>query len=472
MPAFPFVGGAYLARSKAFDAQRCVNLYPELSGSGTSRSVAMLIGTPGLETWGTFGAGPIRGELRFSPSVLLVVSGSEVYSVNTAGVATLLTGALASATSPVSLASNGITVMMTTGGADGYFIDPSAGTVTQITDPDFLGGGNVSFIDGYFVWNVPNTGRFQYSQLYGQMIEPLDFATAEGSPDNLVASIANYRELWLFGENSTEVWYNQGDADNVFARIQGAFMEVGCAAGNSVAKMDNTVYWLGADDRGAGIIYKATGYTPQRVSTHAIEFAIAGYATISDALAYTYQQEGHAFYVLTFPTANATWVYDAATDLWHERAWRATDGSLNRHRSNCQATFAGKTLVGDWATGAVYSMDLDVFTDAGATISRIRAAPYLANDDNFWQIYDAIEIEMQTGVGGNAGALAVLQYSHDDGSTWSNDVQMSIGLIGEIVRVRARRLGKSRARVFRLTITDSVRVAILGASILARRMSA
>ena len=468
MPNFNFVGGSYQARAKAFDSQRTINLYPEASGSGTSLSVAALYGTPGLGLWAALGAGPIRGELRFNANTLIVVSGGTAYSVTTAGVATLLVGAIAYGASPVSMASKGSIIMVTTGGADGYFIDPTAGTVTSIADPDFLGGVNVGFLDGYFVWNVPNTGQFQYSQLYGTNIDGLDFATAEGSPDNIVSSIVNYRELWLFGENSTEVWYDQGDIDNIFARIQGAFMEVGCAAGNSVAKMDNTVFWLGADDRGQGVVYKATGYTPQRASTHAIEWAIAQYSRIDDAIAYTYQQEGHAFYVLTFPTGNATWVYDAATDLWHERAWRDVDGSLNRHRSNCQATFAGLTLVGDWENGNIYSMALDTYSDNGVVIPRIRAAPYVTNDDNNWMTFDVLQVDMETGVTG----IAVLQWSDDDGKTWSNELQAELGAIGETVRVRWRRLGKGRARVFRVTITDSVKVAIVGASLTARKLAA
>ena len=468
MPSFNLVGGAYRARAKAFDAQRCVNLYPEVSGSGTSLSVAALYGTPGLAPWGEFGTGPTRGQLRFNSSTMIVVSGGQVFSATTAGVATLLTGSIAAATTPVSMASNGTLIMLTTGGANGYFINPAAGTVTAISDPDFLGGVNVGFLDGYFVWNVPGTGKFQYSQLYGDQIDGLDFATAEGSPDNIVASIVNYRELWLFGENSTEVWYDQSNIDSVFARIQGAFLEVGCAAANSVAKMDNTVFWLGADDRGQGIVYRATGYTPQRASTHAIEWAIAQFIRVDDAIGYTYQQEGHQYYVLTFPTGNATWVYDAATDLWHERAYRTDDGALNRHRSNCQAAFAGLTLVGDWETGNVYSMALDTFSDAGAVIPRIRAAPYVTNADNAYMTFDALQVDMETGVTGTA----VLQWSDDDGKTWSNEMQASLGEIGETVRVKWRRLGKSRARVFRVTITDSVRVAIVGASVQARQLSA
>lgn len=468
MGDFAIVGGAYRARAKAFDAQRCVNLYPEVSGSGTSLSVAALYGTPGLALWGNYGTGPVRSAIRFDAQTLIVISGARAYKVTPTGVATMLTGLMASDTLPVSTASNGSVIMVTTGGIDGYFIDPAAGTITQITDPDFLGGGNVGFLDGFFVWNVPGTGQFQYSQLYGPLIDPLDFATAEGSPDDIVASIVNYRELWLFGENSTEVWYNQGDLDQVFGRIQGAFMEVGCAASNSVAKMDNTVFWLGADDRGKGIVYRATGYTPQRISTHAIEWAIAQYSDVSDAIGYTYQQEGHQFYVLSFPAGNATWVYDAATDLWHERAWRDIDGGLNRHRSNCQVAFAGLVLVGDWQNGNVYSMALDTYSDNGVVIPRIRAAPYVTNDDNNFMTFDVLQIDMETGVTG----IAVLQWSDDDGKTWSNELQASLGAIGETVRVRWRRLGKSRARIFRVTITDSVKVAIVGASITARKLAA
>lgn len=468
MPDFALVGAAYTARAKAFDAQRCVNMYPEVSGSGSSLSVAMLLGTPGLATWVTCGAGPIRALFRYNPQTLIVVSGGEVYRVNNTGVATLLTGAIATGTTPVSIASNGTLMMLTTGSANAYFIDPALNTVVPVADPDFIAGGNVGFLDGYFVWNVPGTGQFQYTQLYGTSIDGLDFATAEGSPDNIVASIVNYRELWLFGENSTEVWYNQGDSDNVFARIQGAYMEVGCAAADSVAKMDNTVFWLGADDRGQGVVYRATGYTPQRCSTHAIEYAIAQYATVSDAIGYTYQQEGHSFYVLTFPTGNATWVFDAATNLWHERAYRTDDGLLNRHRSNCQATFNGQTIVGDWENGKVYTMALDTFSDDGAVIPRIRAAPYVTNDDNYYMTFDWLHLDMETGVTG----VAVLQWSDDDGKTWSNELQADLGALGETVRVRWRRLGKSRARVFRVTITDSVRVAIVGASIMARRFAA
>ena len=336
MADFNFLDGSFDARSPSFDAQRTINLYVEGTESGTSRSRVALIGTPGLALWATMGSGGIRGMLRFNATVAIVVSGMNIYKVTTAGAATLL-GTTTSATSTVSMASNGFIIMLVTGGTDGYFINPTTNVVTPITDTDFTGGGRVDYLDGYFVWSVPNSQRFQLSQLYGSAIDALDFASAEGAPDALISLITDHRELWLFGETSTEVWYDAGGSDFPLQRIQGAFLEIGCMARDSVAKLDNSVFWLATDDRGFGTIQRAAGYTPQRVSNHAVEAAIARYGSVSDAVGYTYQQEGHSFYVISVPGAGATWCLDVSNGRWHERPYRdPATGTLTRHRSNCQ----------------------------------------------------------------------------------------------------------------------------------------
>lgn len=458
-----------MARSKAFDSQQCVNLYPEVSesGPGPSKSVAALIGTPGLALWSTLAGGGVRGLLRFSASTAIAVVGANVYSVDTNGIGTLI-GTVAAGSAPVSMASNGTVVMLVTGAA-GYVVNISPGSVAAITDPDFLGADAVYFIDGYFVFNKRGTGQFQITNLYGTDIDSLDFATAEGSPDLLVSLIVDHRELWLLGETSVEVFYNSGNADFPFERIQGAFIEMGCAAKHSVAKMDNSVFWLSADERGQGVVVRAVGYQPQRISTHAIEYAIGQMADISDAVAYTYQQEGHSFYVLSFPSANATWTYDASTNLWHQRAWRdPEDASLNRHRSQVHMAFAGRNIVGDWEAGRLYHLDLDTFTDNGDLIPRIRACSHLSADLRL-QFFNALQIDMETGVGLPSGQgsdpKAMLQCSDDGGFTWGNEMWASLGKIGEHKRrVRWRRLGKSRDRVFRVVITDPVKVILMAAS--------
>lgn len=470
MSKFPFVGGSYEARSKTFDSQRCVNLYPEVSESGIapSKSVAALIGTPGLELWASLAGGGVRGLIRFDANTAVAIVGSNVYRLTPAGAATLI-GTVDSLATPVCMASNGTAIMAVTGPA-GFIINPTAGTVAQITDSAFTGADRVEFVDGYFVFNKTGTGQFQISQLYGTTIDSLDFATAEGSPDLLISVIVNHREIWLLGQNSVEVYFNSGNSDFPFERINGAFIEMGCAAKHSAAKLDNSVFWLTADDRGQGIVVRSVGYQPQRVSTHAIEYAIGQMGDISDAVAFTYQQEGHSFYVLTFPSAGQTWVYDAATNLWHERAWRnPADGTLGRHRAQCHMAFASSNIVGDWESGKLYRLDLDTFTDDGEPIVRVRSCSHLSADLR-WQFFHSLQIDMEAGVGLASGQgsdpQAMLQWSDDGGFTWSNEMWAPIGQMGERKRrVRWRRLGKSRDRVFKVTITDPVKVVIVGASV-------
>lgn len=466
--AFAFVGGSYTARSVNFDCAQTLNLYPERSESGTSKSIAALIGTPGSVIYTTLGAQPIRGMYRFTPTVAIVVMGSYVYKVSPGGVSTLI-GAIDTQNTPARMSDNGTTVMLVTG-AFGYFIDPVALTVTQITDGAFVGADYVGFVAGRFVWNKPNSGQFQYTEPYSTSFSALNFYTAESSPDNLVSLAINHSEVWLFGPNSVETWALTGDNSDPFGRIQGAQMETGIDAPASLAKMDNTLFWLGGDDRGRGIVMKAVGYSQAvRVSTHAIEYAIASYEDVSDAVAWTYQQEGHTFYVLNFPSADKTWVFDAAENLWHERSYSDEMGQQHRIRGVNQMDFDGETLVGDWQFGMIYKLRLDVYSDAGSAIMRRRSCPHLSNDLK-QQLFHSLQVDMETGVGvpfdQGSDPQAMLDWSDDGGHTWSNEVWASVGKIGEYrTRLRWRRLGRSRDRVFRVTITDPVKVVIVGATV-------
>lgn len=478
MSAFPFIGGAYRARSLNFDAQRCVNLYVENSESGNSKSPAALIGTPGTSSWvvlSSGGSGGCRGLYRFTDDIALAVINDSVWKIAPDKTTTLL-GVVAAGTTPVGMADNGSVVMLVTGSL-GYFVDPVAGTVTQIIDPDFVAGAKVNFLAGRFVWPKANTGQFQWTEVYGTAIDALSFATAEASPDIIVSQIAGFGELWEFGQNSTEVFQPSQDADEPFVKVQGASMEIGCAAVHSVAKIDSSFLWLGRSDEGNGIVWRAVNYQPQRISTHAIEFAIAGYGVVSDAVAFTYQQEGHSFYVLSFPTANKTWCYDISTGLWHERAYRNPDtGALERIHAVCQMDFAGETIVGDYEFYSLYRYSLDVFRDRdgaspGALIPRIRACQHLSAGLKR-QFFHALQIDMETGVGLSVVSTAegydpkaMLRWSDDGGHTWSNSHWTSMGKIGEYgKRARWRRLGWSRDRVFELTISDPVKVCIIGAT--------
>ena len=473
----PILGASYVARSVNAADNRLVNLFPEATADG-GKTAGFFNRTPGLKFQQTIGTGPIRAlwAHQTNGSDFYVVSGTEFYKV-TGLTATPTKLGDVTGTGPVSIADNGTQIFLACN-PDGFIYNEVTNVFAKITDPDFTGAVTVGYLDGYFVYNEPNSQKIWVTQLLdGTSVDPLDFASAEGSPDGLVAVNINHREAWLFGTDSVEVWYDAGLADFPLTQIQGAFNEIGCVAAFSIAKLDNALFWLGTDARGQGIVYRANGYTGVRVSTHAIEYAIAQYGNISDAVAYTYQQEGHAFYVLTFPTGNATWVYDVSTQSWHERAgWDTTFGQFTRHRSNCQCNFGGNTVVGDFENGNIYTLDLSVYADNGGIQKWLRSWRALPTGTNNLRrsSQHSLQLDCESGTGLNTGQGSdpeiMLRWSDDGGHTWSNEHLSKMGKIGQYYRrVFWRKLGmtlKLRDRVYEISQTDPVKAVIVGAELL------
>lgn len=501
----PILGSAYVARSVNAADAAMVNLFPEVVPEG-GMEPAFLQRCPGLLRHNIVGTGPIRGLWAHQTrgEDFYVVSGFEVYKMTSLDATPIKLGDV-TGTGPVSIADNGTQIFFACN-PDAYIYDESTNTFGQITDPDFPGAATVGYLDGYFVFNEPDSQRIWVTQILdGTQIDPLDFASAEGSPDGVVGLIVDHRECWVFGTDSTEVWYNAGGPDFPLAPIQGAFNEIGCVAPASIAKMDNTVFWLGADARGQGIIYRAIGYNAQRISTHAIEWRIQNYKNMSDAVAYTYQQDGHSFYVISFPTANETWAFDAATNAWHQRssyaeraviegafeptafeptAFFATtyinpasiNGDFARHRSNCQCNFQGNIVVGDYDNGNIYTLDPDVYDDNGVAQRWLRSWRALPTGQNNLRrtAHHSLQLECETGVGQSTGFAqdpqVMLRWSDDGGHTWSNEHWASIGKIGATnTRVMWRRLGmtlKLRDRVYEVSGSDPNRIYITGAELL------
>jgi hypothetical protein len=538
----PILGSAYVARSVNAADARMVNLFPEAVPDG-GKEPGFLNRAPGLRLLANMGDGPIRGLWQFG-GYGYAVSGETLYKIDSLWNTTVI-GTVAGSSGPVSMSDNGTQLFIACNGPS-FIYNSSTFAYAQITDPDFPGAVTVGYINGYFVFNEPNSQRVWITTLLdGQSVDPLDFASAEGSPDGLVSLIVDHREIWLFGTNSVEVWYDAGSSPFPLVPVQGAFNEVGCIAAFSVAKLDNGLFWLGADARGKGIVYRANGYAAERISTHAVEWQIQQYGNLSDAIAYTYQQDGHSFYVLIFPSANVTWVFDVATALWHERA-AFINGSFTRHRSNCQMAFSNEIVVGDHELGNIYAFDLDVFSDDGAVqkwLRSWRALPVGTNDlkrtaqhslqldaetgaisstvtttpittdvsnpnDDLltengdflvWE-YDTISalltesgenlVQEDGGLILNAVASSVggkilvelstmsataidpqvmLRWSDDGGHTWSNEHWRSMGKTGEWGRrVIWRRLGmtlKLRDRVYEVSGTDPIKIAIMGAEL-------
>ena len=362
--------------------------------------------------------------------------------------------------------------IMIVDGTNGYIYNLGTGVFSVITSIGYLPGTHVVYYNGYFVQNVTNTNKFIFSALYdGTQWDALDYCVAEGSSDNVTAVATVNNELWIFGGKSLEFWYVTGNLDDPFARNSSAFINNGCASPYSVQALNNNVFWLGSNAQGNNIVWMSNSYIPQRISDHGIEYQIGQLADIENCTCFTYQQEGHFFYVMNFQQGNRTLVYDVITGLWHERGYfNPVSGKNDLGRANCATLWQGKVMVGDWTNNNIYELDLDTYTDNGNTILRYRQGPH-HHYDRKRLFFKEFELDLERGIGLVTGQgsrpTVMLQSSNDGGYTWTPAVgQVSAGGIGEYqARVRFLRLGQSRDRVFRVSMTDPVKWILIGARI-------
>ena len=409
MPDFGFVGTSYEAPSIYQDAQECINFFAEIDPQKQpgERGVVALYPTPGLVLKTQLAVSEVRGLHTMSGNqILIAVSGANVYSVNTSMVATLI-GTLASVSGQVSISdnittNNGLTAYIVDGG-NRYTWIAATNTFATVSSADgpWQGANVTDQVDNYFLYNEPGTQNWACSNLGTASSSLALYGTADGSSDLLVSLIVDRRQVYLLGETTTEVWTDVGNViagitTFPFQRVPGTSSQSGINARFSLARFGDSFVCVAKDTRGNGTIEMMQGYTWVRISTHAVEQSLIDQYT-ADAIAYTYQIEGHEMYVVTFPSVNLTWVYDLSTKSWHK--WLAfANGVYGRHRSNCGAFFADNYIVGDYENGKLYSIQNDVYTEDGATIRRLRRAPHLVADFQR-QYFDELQIQFQPGVG-------------------------------------------------------------------------
>lgn len=407
MARFGFVGPSYVSQSPNQNAEECINWYVENEESGDGRSARSLYPAPGLLLFATLPDGPSRGGTTIQARTF-VVSGSKFCEV-------LIDGTLANQNDvandnlPAYLAPGQSQVLIASGGRL-YVFDFTTNVYTPIPPATFqdsignnLQAAQVAYCDGYFFVSFQNSGMLRASNLNDATTwNALSFTVVTVFPDNVIGMLVDHRELWLWSGQKAAVYVNSGAGGGIlgfpFVPVTGTTIEVGTAAAAGQVKLDNTIFWLGADERGNGIGWKAAGYTPIRVTSHAVEFDIQN-KTISDAISYSYQDQGHAFWVIYFPSQNKTWVYDVATGLWHKRAWwNSTIGRYTAHRSRFHTFNFGKHLVGDWLTGSLWDMSITYLNDFGGPIRRLRRAPHIANEGEY--IYHSeLRLDLETGLG-------------------------------------------------------------------------
>ena len=505
--------------------------------SCTAASQTLVVGQT-VKISGTFGGtGSISGYSNPTTYYIIATNGSTTFTLSTTatgsgvtttvGTPTGLTYAVANTTMTVSAVANGviyaaqgvqgtgvtsgtiINALVSGSGGTGTYTVSSAQYVasetmylsnfTQLPTSDgaFSGANTVDIVDNYFVYNRPNSQQWGASNLLSAVSPQLSYSAKDGSPDNLVALIVDHREVYLLGEASSEVWTDVGAVPFPFQRIPGTSTQHGIAAQYSMARLGNSFAYLSRNSRGQGMIVQMNGYVPQRISTHAVENSLLN-QTISDAIAYTYQLEGHEIYVISFPTIDLTWAYDTSTGMWHKWLWVDSNNVYHRHRSNCSAAFNGNVYVGDWQNGIIYLLDTTNYTDNGNEIRRLRRCPHLVSDLQR-QYFDELQLQFQPGVGMSgivtssstsavagiaiaglavagstaasgtstgANPQAMLRWSNDGGSTWSREYWTGIGQQGRYKnRAIWRRLGMARDRIFEVSITDPVKAVIVSANL-------
>jgi hypothetical protein len=443
------LGGTYQARSVIASAQRCVNLVPEINQGDAETPVTHYL-RAGLKQQGlppSPGLG--RGLYRATNGELFAVVGTGVYFVDSLGNFTLL-GNLASLTSICSMTDDSSTVVLVDGSPVGYTIALAGHAFAPIADVQFLGADKVGFLDTFVLSNVPATQEFQSTHSNGLVWDPLYFASKTAFSDGLITLAVVHREIWLIGSLTTEVWFNAGNPTFPFAILPGVFFEHGCAATYSVATHDQYVFWLDQDKDGARFVVMGEPYKVTRISTYAIEEALRKYSKVSDGIGFVVKLGGHIFYYLTFPSVDATWVYDKQTELWHEETWTDNNGREHRSRLSAAAFAYGLNWGQDWETGALYQIDPDTFTDNGVAIVRRRGFPHILSNGNRVS-YASFRADMQAGEASLGDSIVFLRWSDDRGRTWGNALDQSLGQTGEyLVQPQWRRLGAARDRVFEL----------------------
>lgn len=433
MVTFPLLGGSYTSQSVNAECQLTKNWYPERVETDGK---VVLYPTPGLVEWPVAMLPvfpPIYGTIQQlipyplytamqGGYLLAVASGSanpivtpQLFRIDSSGTGSLVGGlvGLLSSTWRFAVGIDSILIcaanIMGSLSVSRYDVLTSSLSIPIIPEPC----NAVAYINGYFLAMSSYSSKI-YFTLDSTTWDALDFFVVSSTSDLNQNIIIDHGELWIFGQLTTQVYALTGDPDTPFQPNISGFIQQGIAAPDSLVQLDNTLFWIGGDIRGQGIGWRANGYIPQRVTTHAVEYAWSQYSTIADARAFAYQDQGHSFWVINFPTANATWVYDVATGLWHERSY-LNDGAEEAAIPQCHAFFFGKHLVGsrinfDPSLGGgqkIFEMKIpeangsggwNFVTDDGDTIRRTRRAACLSKDQKRVK-YSQMQVYLESGLG-------------------------------------------------------------------------
>ena len=480
MPSIPIFSVGQQSVSKNVTGGHRLNMYLQVNPDGDKVQVNA-IGTPGLLPFVNISAEQARG-VHWVETInrLYSVHGNTLWEITQAGVfvtrGTLRTG---DNQSYVGMANNGKQLLITTG-QYAYLFVFETNSFTEITTliPDYgvanTGvAGTCTFLDSFFIINQVGTGQFWISDSYDGMVwDSLNFATAESSPDNLQAVWADKGHLALIGTSSTEIWINTGAQAFPYERVAGAVSQSGLAAVWSVVDINGSLTALIRNKNGALSVARLDGYTWVAISTSDIDFIINSYDEPSSAVAFGYTQNGRHFYQINFQNDGKSWLYNFSANEWSQ----LKSSSSTRHLADRGCAFGEKYIVSDYSTGNLYQLSATAYTDNGAYIEREVIGKHTFKNSLNTMSIRRLRVEFEGGVGLIAGQgrlpTVMLQISRDNGHTWGNEMWTDIGAQGDYQqRAEWRRLGMSRDWLFKLRITDPVKVVLIRAVIEATELN-
>lgn len=445
---------SYRLRSKKAAQTRLLNCYASIQPP-EGRAPVLIQGIAGINPFATVSAGPQRAAISFKNS-LYSLSGSDFVRIGDDGSVRSLGTVSGTKRADIAKNVNQIAIL----------VEPNLWvydgvTLARVTDGDFTSRGakRMAVMDNYGAFIEPNSGRWFICDLADFTVyDSLDFATAEGNPDDLVSIESNNRQFILFGEESGEMWDNLGGSGFPFQRNPNGYFETGCGAPYSTCSVDNTCYWIDQDR----LARRLEGNIARRISYEGVEERWQDYSTISDAYSFPYVFDGHTFVVFTFPTAGATWAYDINTQEWHERQSFGYD----HWRANWVVKCYDKTFVGDTQTGAIGEMGATTYSEWGGVLLREATTGAVTDKGRDIQ-HDRLELELDVGTapmtGQGSEPKIMLDASNDGGVNFWAKSNRSLGAAGKYKsKVHWDRLGRSDERVYRYRVTDPVPFVVTG----------
>jgi hypothetical protein len=454
-----FIGPAYVSQSRNVAYETLYNWYPQRVEADEPIK-AVYNPRPGLSVYRALTQPPLRALFEQDGRCFAVAGTYLAEIIDNAP--TVYYGPLFPIDgNPATINSNGTLgqQLYITGGGIGAIFDLSANTLTQITAAGYPPNTPMgTYLDSFFLTIKGNSAQFNISgSENGTSWNGLDFAIRVAGSDNLASIMQWNKVIWLIGTETSESWYDSGAASFPFQAVPQTLIPMGTCAPFSVVRTSQAICWLHKSERGQGIFVAASSYTPQRISTYAVEAIWSTYADITDAVSYAMTWQGHEFVVLNFPTGNATWVYDFTEGLWSQWSWwNRTTGAHDRFRGWVHCEAFGQHLVGDWETGVVYKLDAALAVDDVYPIVWERAAAHV-KQELLTAFYSNFQVDIETGLGGST-PTALLDWSNDFGHTFGTPISMSTGAAGQY-QTRCRvpgSLGSARDRVFRWRVSNNV----------------